>query len=324
MFTMKSDYRARLNRVVDYIDAHIADTLNIETVAEVAAFSKYHFHRVFSAAVGEPLAAYIQRLRLEKAAAAVGEQVNRPITEIAYDLGFSSPAVFSRAFKEKFGMSPSTWRKGGWREHGKNCTLQSNRYKPIDMYRTATKIENGYGGHITRQWRLTMNTEEAHLNYTVQVKDFPEKAVAYVRHTGPYAGDEELFSRLFGTLMRWAGPRDLFVPEDTEMLTIYHDSPEITEEEKLRISVCMTVPEGTEVEGEIGYMKIPAGRYAVGTFHLDMEQIGDAWNSLFGGWLPESGYQCTEGPCYELYLNDPAEDPEGKHHFAIHVPVKPL
>jgi AraC family transcriptional regulator len=108
------------------------------------------------------------------------------------------------------------------------------------------------------------------------------------------------------------------------MLTIYHDSPEITEEEKLRISVCMTVPEGTEVFGDIGLMKMPAGRYAVAEFYIDMEQIGDAWSSLFGGWLPESGYQCADGPCYELYLNNPEEDPEGKHHFSINVPVKPL
>lgn len=108
------------------------------------------------------------------------------------------------------------------------------------------------------------------------------------------------------------------------MLTIYHDSPEITEEEKLRISVCMTVPEGTETEGDIGSMKLPAGRYAVAEFNIDMEQYGDAWNTLFAGWLPESGYQCADGPCYELYLNDPGEDPEGKHRIAIHLPVQPL
>ena len=324
MQAMGNDYRTRLNRVMDYIDEHLGEDLDLETIAGVAAFSKYHFHRVFSSAVGEPLGSYIQRLRLERAAGLVAEHTDRPITEIAYDLGFSSPAVFSRAFRDCFGMSPRSWRDGGWREHGKNCKLQSNRYQSIGNYRQATHVSSGYGNYITRQWRVTMKNERTRLDYTVEVKDIPEKTVAYVRHTGPYAGDGELFGRLFGKLMKWAGPRDLIVPGKTEMMTIYHDSPEITEEDKLRISVCLTVPEDTQVSGDIGLMKIPAGRYAAATFAIDMTEYGDAWNSLFGGWLPESGYQCDEGPCYELYLGDPEEDPEGKHHIAIHIPVKPV
>ena len=321
---MENDYRSRLNRVIDYIDDHIGEDLDLDTIADVAAFSKYHFHRIFSAAMGESLGTYIQRLRLERAAALVGDGKETPITTIAYDLGFSGPAVFSRAFREYFGMSPRQWRAGGWREYRKHCKLQSNRYEPLDTYRKATQVSTGYGNYITRTWRVTMKTEEKKLDYTVEVKDIPEKTVAYVRHTGPYAGDGELFGRLFAKLMKWAGPRDLIVPGETEMLTIYHDSPEITEEEKLRISVCMTIPENTEVSGDIGLMKMPAGRYAVAEFYIDMEHIGDAWSSLFGGWLPESGYQCADGPCYELYLNNPGEDPEGKHHFTINVPVKPL
>ena len=71
-------------------------------------------------------------------------------------------------------------------------------------------------------------------------------------------------------------------------------------------------------------MRLPGGRYAVASFAFGPQDYGDAWNSLFGGWLPESGYQCSEGPCYELYLNDPSEDPEGLHRLAIHLPVEPL
>jgi len=321
---MRPDYHARLNRVLDYIDRHLDEAPDLRTIAGVAAFSPYHFHRVFSSAVGEPLGAYIQRLRLERAAGLLAERGERTITEIALDLGFSGPAVFSRAFRDRFGMSPSEWRRGGWMRHGKNRKLQSNRYQPIGNYRKATRVSESYGYSINRTWRVTMKTETNRLDYTVEVRDLPEKTVAYVRHTGPYAGDEKLFQSLFGKLMRWAGPRDLFVPGTSEMLVIYHDSPEITEEEKLRISVCLTVPEGTETGGEIGLMSMPAGRYAVATFRLNPDQYGDAWNSLFGGWLPESGYQCAEGPCYEVCLNDPQMDPEGRHDVAIHIPVQPL
>ena len=322
--SMQDEYRRRLNRVVDYIDSHLGEDLSLDEIASVAAFSKYHFHRIFTALTGESLGAYIQRLRLERAAGLIVSRSDYSLTHIGMDLGFSSPAVFSRAFREAFGMSPSQWRAGGWERHGKNCKLMSNRYQPISNYRQAAAVEGGYDLHGNQKWRITMQNSTKELAYTVEVRDIPAKTVAYVRHTGPYAGNEELFHRLFGRLLGWAGPRGLFKPEESELLTIYHDSPDVTEEEKLRISVCLTVPEGTEVSGDVGLMTIPAGRYAVAEFRIDVDQYGDAWNSLFGAWLPASGYQCGDGPCYELSLNDPAEDPEGKHRVAIHIPVAPL
>ena len=52
--------------------------------------------------------------------------------------------------------------------------------------------------------------------------------MAYIRHVGPYKGDSGLFERLFGRLFRWAGPRNLIHPADTQTLIIYHDNPEVT------------------------------------------------------------------------------------------------
>ncbi len=320
----RKEYTERINRVIDYINANIYEPLNLEILAEVAAFSKYHFHKIFSSITGESIGCYISRLKLEKAAGSIASPEGKPITDIAMDFGYSSPSVFSRAFKEYFGVSPAVWRNGGWKEHSKNCKLQSNKYQLPKNYCKATKTTVGYNEYNKRQWRIEMKVENKELNYSVRVEDIKEQTVAYVRHMGPYAGDSQLFDRLFGTLMRWAGPRDLFVPRKTKMLTIYHDSPDITEEEKLRISVCITVPQNTKAEGEIGVMTIPDGKFAVGEFYIGMEQYGEAWNHLFGIWLPESGYQCADGPCYEEYLNDPTTDPEGKHKIAIHVPVKPL
>jgi len=254
-----NQYEERINRVVDYINEHLEDLPDLETLASVAAFSKYHFHRIFSAMVGEPLGAYIQRLRLERAAGILNNEPERSVTEIGIDLGFSSTATFSRAFKEHFGASPSSWRAGAWKGYSKNRKLQSNRYHPPGKYREATVLETGYDSYIKQRWRVTMNDGNKKLSYQVEVKELPEKQLAYVRHTGPYAGDGELFGRLFGSLMKWAGPRQLLIPGKTEMLTIYHDSPEITEEDKLRISVCITVPEGTTTEGEIGTMNSRPG-----------------------------------------------------------------
>ncbi len=75
----------------------------------------------------------------------------------------------------------------------------------------------------------------------VEVKEMTELTVAYVRHIGPYKGDAGLFEGLFQKLITWAGPRGLLRFPETQMLAVYHDNPEITDEDKLRISVCITV-----------------------------------------------------------------------------------
>ena len=62
------EYEKRVNRVIDHIRDHLADELSLESLAAIAAFSPFHFHRIFRAMTGETLAAFVQRLRLERAA----------------------------------------------------------------------------------------------------------------------------------------------------------------------------------------------------------------------------------------------------------------
>lgn len=158
----------------------------------------------------------------------------------------------------------------------------------------------------------------------VEVVDLPDMPVAYIRHIGPYAGDGKLFDSLFGRLFAWAGPRGLLQNPEMKALAVYHDDPEITPDEKLRVEVCLTVPEDTVVDGEIGKMVIPGGKYAVANFELAEDEYTAAWQLVYGEWLPQSGFQPDDRPCFEHYLNDPAKHPEHKHIVNICVPVKPL
>ena len=158
----------------------------------------------------------------------------------------------------------------------------------------------------------------------VVVKDLPDQTVAYIRHIGPYQGDAELFDRLFNKLFRWAGARGLLRFPETKIMAVYHDNPELTDDDKLRLDVCITVPEDTQVDGEVGKMVLAGGQYGVGRFELATDEYADAWAAVAAGWLPESGYQPDDRPAFELYLNDPKEHPEGKCVVEIHLPVKPL
>ena len=157
----------------------------------------------------------------------------------------------------------------------------------------------------------------------VTVKDFPETTVAYIRHIGPYQADAELFGRLFGRLFQWAGPRKLLGP-DTKAMSIYHDDPNLTEAAKLRTDVCITVAPDTEVDGEVGKLTIPAGRYAFGRVEVTSDQFGQAWDAMCGTWLPDSGYEPADGLSFEICHNDHREHPEGKHIVDIVIPVKPM
>ena len=100
--------------VMRYIREHINEPLNRERLAAVAGFSVPHFHRVFTAHVGESAASYVRRLRLERAGRKLRMgAVN--ITEVALAAGYDTHAAFSKAFKQQFGLSPREFRQLGCR-----------------------------------------------------------------------------------------------------------------------------------------------------------------------------------------------------------------
>src|SRR5215207_7117004 len=97
-----------------YIRYHIHEPLDRETLASVAGFSIPHFHRVFTAQVGESAVSYVRRLRMERA----GRKLRMgavDITEVARAAGYETHAAFSKAFKQQFGLSPSEFRQLGCR-----------------------------------------------------------------------------------------------------------------------------------------------------------------------------------------------------------------
>jgi len=99
-----------LNTVQRYIREHLDEALDRRALAAVAGFSVSHFQRIFSARMGENIAGYIRRVRLERA----GRKLRMgavDITEVALAAGYDSHAAFGKAFKKQFGFSPSEFRR---------------------------------------------------------------------------------------------------------------------------------------------------------------------------------------------------------------------
>ena len=316
----RKEYLSRINKVIDYIDANLSSKFTLEELSSIANFSKYHFHRIFHGIVGETTNHYILRIRLEKAATSLLYDPNKSVTEICYDCGFSSSSVFARAFKERYKLSPRDFRSKYLEEFSNIYQLNSNSSevsKKLDQYFGEVLLnKNG-----VEKMEAIGDVIEAK---KVNVQNCEEFTVAYLRYMGPYKGNAELFENLFTRLFGWAGPKNL-CDQHTKVLSVYHDNPEITDEEKLRLSVCISVPEDTEVDGEIGKMKISGGKYAIASYELSgSKDYEKAWNYLYSHWLPTSGFIPDDNPCFEMYLNSPEEHPEKKHIVDIYVPVKEM
>ncbi len=308
----RREYVGRINRVMDYIQANLAGDLRLETLAQVASFSPFHFHRVFKSVVGETLNDFVRRMRVGAAAARLLNNPRASITEIAVACGYSSPSAFAREFRNAFAMSASEFRKGG-----RDAVRKIRQVKSKDgQAKSKTERDSSPSSPYTA---AIEDTRRIPMKFSVEVKQMPEWNVVYARHIGAYNKIGEAFDRVF----KWAGPRSLIRFPETKSLAVYHDSPEVTDASKLRSDACLTVPPGTKVDGDIGTMKIPGGLFAVAHVEMDVTQFGEAWDKLME-WMPTSGYQPDHRMCYEVYLNDPDTHPEKKWLVDICEPVRPL
>lgn len=109
---MAVDYRARLKRVYAAIHADPAREHSLDELADIAALSRFHFHRVFAAMTGETLAEAVRRIRLNGAAHAL-VQSRAPVAEVGRMHGYPVAASFTRAFRAAYGTTPGQFRARG-------------------------------------------------------------------------------------------------------------------------------------------------------------------------------------------------------------------
>ncbi|MBM7687134.1 AraC family transcriptional regulator [Defluviitalea raffinosedens] len=292
-------YIERINVVQDYIENHLDEEINIQKLSEIASFSEYHFQRIFKQFTSESLYSFIKRLRLEKAIFLLRSNPKLTIQDIALSVGFSNQASFAKALKEKYQVNASQIRKmddfqinlmiSRNRTNGKVLANNSYYNKPVDL--------------------------------TIQIIE-PIK-VLYTRYTGAYKGNSDLFSTLFTKLYLFAEKHKL-VNQETKWFVAYHDYSDLTEEEKLRLSVCMSINNDVAYQGEFGCMELAGGRYAVGSFLLGEDEYQGAWNYMICEWLPDSGYFLDDRLCFEYYPPQEQEDEHARRVVEIFVPITPL
>ena len=283
----KTKYHEQINRALHYIQENIDTKLTLDMIAKEAFLSVYHFHRIFTAFVGESIGEYISRIRLEKAAFRLNSSCDE-ITLIALDAGYETPAAFTRAFKKHFRMSPLEFRgKNSFANPGKSS---SNIIKIREVIKMKPEFRT--------------------------IKDID---VIYVRKTGAY---QKAATSAWESICKFAYSRKL-ISKESQMLSISYDDPKITEADKLRYEACISIDKPVKPEGEVGTQTIKGGIYAVFLHKGPYENLHETYTGIFSGWLPESGEKLRDLPCIEHYLNrDPHKTKPENLRTEILVPVE--
>jgi AraC family transcriptional regulator len=296
-----------MHRVLEHIDRELDQPLDLERLAAVANFSSFHFHRLFTAWMGETLGDYVRRRRLELAALRLVAQPDLPIVQVALSVGFGSPEAFARAFKARFGQTPTEWRANTRAERANSNPGQANG-NPGQA--------DGVG---ERNDGLTRDQAQEVI-MDVKLIDRRPTFTAYLRHVGPYGPDISAFWQ--EKVYPWMKANDLL---GRPRVGISHDDPAITAPEQCRYDAGIEVPEGFVGSGNYLTTMLPGGKYAVTRFRGREDEIGAAWASLLRDWLPQSGLQLDARPFFEYYPTDAACDPgTGIFECDICVPVATL
>jgi AraC family transcriptional regulator len=293
----RTDFQKRMHAVIEYIDRHLDSPLDLATLAAVANFSDFHFHRLFRALTGEPLGDYVRRRRLEMAAVRLRSQLRAPVLDIALGVGFGSAEAFSRAFRARFDCSPTEWRKSKHDQMARKAG-QAPRFE---------RLEDGV-------------SSDPETPMKVKLIDREPVRVAYLRLTGPYGASIGRF--WMETVAPWMETNDLL---GRDRFGISLDDPSVTRPELCRYDACVPSPPGEVLSGDPLFKVIPGGRYAALSFDGTSLRIGAAWDSLLRDWLPQSGLQLDSRPFFEHYPADGKYDPKtGAFSCDLCVPVKPL
>jgi AraC family transcriptional regulator len=299
----------RFHRVLEHIDAHLGQPLVLADLADVAHFSPYHFHRLFTAWMGETLGDYLRRRRLEVAALRLLTQPRTSVLSMALMVGFGSGEAFARAFKARFDCSPSQWRLIKQEEREVLMRKRGQHESNLDQ----AGFE-GAGDHGAD------NPTDLENSMKVIVKNREAVRVAYLRHVGPYGGEVAQF---------WQQQFHPFLARHSlygrPLYGISHDDPLITAPEKCRYDTAVEVDDSFAAPAGAHIGQIAGGTYGALAFVGTPATISAAWSALMREWLPASGYQLDGRPTFEYYPPNAAFDAAtNTFECEIVIPLAPL
>jgi len=290
-------YTRRINTVISHVHQNLDGDLSLDTLSRVGCFSKFHFHRVFKSITEETVNDMVVRMRLERAANLLRTVPRLSITAAAFEVGFSSVSVFSRAFRKHFGVSARQWDR-------------------------KSSLENSKNGQFRDEFpRYTLEDLESH-GFKVNLRSLPEQRLAYIRVYDSYSS----FSRIkdaYYRLIEWYRQKGGSF-DNILLYGMSQDNPDVTPLQLCRFDWCVKVPEDWKGDGDVDVTDFPACRIAAIRCVGDFSHENKVIQYLFRYWLPRSRYQPANLPGMEIYRRQPAEMGWEEYDIDCAVPVVPL
>lgn len=205
-----------------------------------------------------------------------------PIKDIASAAHYSSVEAFGRAFKDVYSQSPADYRNQG--SHTE--------------FKTAIEL-----GDPDR--------------FDVRIEPMDIENCASVSHTGPYMQINHAMAQLFGGLAE-----QNLLTNDTRMMAVFYDDPNLTEEEHLKSAACSPISKDITLAMPLEQINLHQGNYAKLLYTGPYADMKDAYQWLYGVWLPQSGLELSNAPALEEYLNNPQEVPPTELQTLMCLPLE--
>lgn len=268
------DYRRRIARVIEAILLDPGAPHTLDSLASVAHLSPYHFHRVYRAIAGESVVETVQRLRLAQAAQRLTDAAGT-VTAVAHDAGYDSPQAFARAFRGFTGVTPSEFKA---------------RQRRLAASPASRQLAEAYG---------TKAVESEMSGFpSVELTEISPLEVLCLRHEGPVA----TISQTFRSLLRMLRCDETSAKEQRVGICIR--DPQAGGSFRYLAGVVAATHASAPAE-PIEPVRLEGGLYAVHRLVGPYGLIAPTFRALFGGWLPQSGYERDSRPALELYRNLP-------------------
>lgn len=274
----------RLNHTIHYVEEHLSEEIEFETLAKIAGCSTYHFQRMFTYMAGFGISEYIRRRRMSLAAVDLQEK-NCRILDIALKYGYSSPTAFNRAFQSIHGISPSLVKKKG--------TLVKS-YPPISFKIIVKGVDE-------MNYRMEEKDSFRIVGISTPLHQELEKNFTIVPQMWQQASTD-------GTIPRLAA---LMNNQPMGLLGVSACGTE--DKWNYYIAVSTTAPTPEDLEEYI----VPASTWAVFSGTGTNLSIQELEQRIITEWLPTSGYEYGNAPDIEVYLNP---DPNNAQ-YEVWIPV---
>jgi len=277
------------NDILFYIYSNIDIDINMDELAQSFNISKFYMHKIYKEIFGRNIYESIKSIRLQKASTLLLTNKYSTITEIASLCGYTSQTSFIRVFKERFLMTPTAWRKGGYQSYSKTILSESKKAKESDA-----------------------NFDDIEAS----IVKMPEIHAYYIRHNGYNDGIKHTWQKI----QTWTYSNDI---TEYKHIALFHDNPTVTHLEACQYVACIEVSDTLTCNNErLPKFNIAEGIYAKFDVKGSDGDLLKFMHWLYNEWLPNSEYETTTKPPYAIYQKNKYLSNDNNFELSFYLSIK--